>query len=67
MSTAPKPLSPDACVVHDPPVPPEEIRRYSPERDPASEQDIARYVEIEACEEVQHVEKIKDEFVLAPE
>ena len=37
---------------------------YSPIRDPDSEQDIARYVEIEADDEnVQHVELIKTEYV----
>jgi hypothetical protein len=53
------------CVVHDHPVPPEQISRYSPIRDFDTEQDIARYVELEADDEkVQHVEKIKDEIVL---
>jgi hypothetical protein len=49
-------------------IPPEEIARYSPERDPHSEKDIARYVEIEAHDEnVLNVEKIKQEFVLGRE
>ena len=53
------------CVVHDHPVPAEEIARYSPVRDPASEQDIANYVEGQAQDEtVQYVEKIKTEYVL---
>lgn len=53
------------CVVHDHPVPPEEIGRYSAERDPDAEQDIARYVHLEASDEkVQHVERTKTEYVL---
>lgn len=53
------------CVVHDHPVPPEEMARYSPERDPDLEQDIADYVEGQARdEEVKHVEMIKTEIVL---
>src|SRR3954447_18951239 len=60
-----KPQTEDECVVHDHPVPPELLARYSPDRDPDSEQDIARYVEIEADDEtVQHVELIKTEYVL---
>jgi|tagenome__1003787_1003787.scaffolds.fasta_scaffold20840228_3 hypothetical protein len=60
-----KPQTEDECVVHDHPVPPELLARYSPDGDPDSEQDIARYVEIEAIDEtVQHVELIKTEYVL---
>lgn len=52
-------------AVHTHPVPPEELARYSPTRDPDSEQDIANYVEWQAPDEtVQHVEKIKQEIVL---
>lgn len=55
----------DDCVVHDHPVPPEELARYSVDRDPYSEADIASYVEGQARdEEVQHVERIKTEIVL---
>jgi len=55
----------DECVVPSHPVPPSELTRYSVERDPHSEQDIAHYVEIEARDEkVQHVEKVKHEVVL---
>lgn len=55
----------ESCTVHDHPVPPEEIARYSPVRDPDAEQDIANYVEGEAPDEiVRHVEKIKTEYVL---
>jgi hypothetical protein len=53
------------CVVHDHPVPPEELSRYSVDRDPYSEADIASYVEGQAPdEEVQHGERIKTEVVL---
>lgn len=37
-----KPQEDDECIVHDHPVPPEEMGRYSVERDPATEQDIAK-------------------------
>ncbi len=47
------------------PVPAQELARYSPERDPHSEQDIANYVEGQAPDEtVQNVEKVKQEVVL---
>jgi hypothetical protein len=53
------------CVVHDHPVPPSELGRYSVDRDPHSERDIASYVEIQAAgETVQHVERVKREIVL---
>jgi hypothetical protein len=56
------------CVVHDHPVPPGVLRRYSPERDPDSEQDVTRYVEGQANDElVQQVERIKVEYVLGEE
>ena len=55
----------DDCVVHDHPVPPKELARYSVDRDPYSEADIASYVEGQAREEaVQHVERIKTEVVI---
>lgn len=55
----------DECTIPSHPVPAEELARYSPTRDPHSEQDIARYVELEAADEtVQHVERIKTEIVL---
>lgn len=58
--------SPDTeCVVHDHPVPPEEVGRYSVERDSAAEQDIANYVHGQAKDEtVQHVERIKTEYIM---
>jgi hypothetical protein len=53
------------CEVHSLSLPDKFSERYSPDRDPASEKDIARYVEIEARDEnVQHVELVKTEFVL---
>jgi hypothetical protein len=55
----------DECVVPTHPVPPEELHRYSPERDVLAEQDIAGYVEWQASDEaVQHVEQVKREVVL---
>jgi hypothetical protein len=46
-------------------VAPEELGRYSAERDPAAEQDIAHYVHLEASDEtVQHVERMKTEYIL---
>lgn len=53
------------CIVPSHPVAAEVLARYSPERDPHSEQDIANYVEAETHDEaVQNVEKIKQEVVL---
>ena len=53
------------CVVHDHPVPASELGRYSVDRDPHSEQDIANYVEGQARDEiVHHVERVKREVVL---
>lgn len=55
----------DDFVVHEHPLPPEEIGRYSPTRDPDAEQGIADYVEGQARDEtVQHVERVKAEYVL---
>lgn len=63
--TAPHPMIDDNCVVHDHPVPPEEMTRYTFERDPDSENDIASYVESQTRDEtVHHVERIKTEYVL---
>jgi hypothetical protein len=45
-------------------VPPSLVKRYSPTRDPDSEQDIARYVEYESREHVLHVELLKTEYIL---
>lgn len=53
------------CVVGYISLPEENSGRYSPTRDPDAEQDIARYVEIEASDEtVKHVERVKQEIVL---
>ncbi len=55
----------EECVVHDHPVPTEQLSRYSIERDPYSESDIASYVEGQAPDEnVLHVERLKKEIVL---
>lgn len=56
------------CTAPPPTMPAEELARYSVDPDPHSEQDIARYVEVEARgERVQHVERVKSEFVLGVE
>ena len=58
------PEGPD-CVVPAHPIPVEELGRYSIERDPHREKDIADYVEIEARgETVKHVEKVKEEVII---
>jgi hypothetical protein len=66
VSDKPKEVEPqDDCVVHDHPVPPEEMARYTFERDPDAERDIANYVHGQARDEtVQHVEKVKVEYVM---
>lgn len=61
----PKPLNPDDCIVPGQAIPPEEIARYSPIRDEASEQDIANYINGQAPDEtVKHVERVKTEHIL---
>lgn len=63
--TPESPTNEEECVIHDHPVPPEEIKRYSVSRDPAAEQDIANYVQGQARDEtIQHVERVKLEYVL---
>ncbi len=58
----------DDCVLPPPPMPADQRGRYSFERDPDNEQDVARYVELEADDEtVQHVERVKSEFVFGIE
>ena len=55
----------EECVIHDHPVPPEELGRYSISRDAAAEEDIADYVHSQARDEVvQHVERVKIEHIL---
>lgn len=62
--TPPTPLEGD-CDVPGPAIPAEGLSRYMLDHDPASEADIARYVEIEAYpEEVKHVELVKSEVIL---
>lgn len=62
----PNALLDSECVLPpDHPVPPEQLRRYSVDRDPFAEQDIADYVQGQARDEtVTHVELIKREVVL---
>src|ERR1700730_14575359 len=57
---------PSDCVLPpDHPLPPEEIGRYSAERDPDAERDIANYINGQAPDEaVRHVERVKTEYVL---
>jgi hypothetical protein len=53
------------CVLPSQPIPAEALGNYGVDRDVHSEKDIARYVEIEAEDEVvKHVEKVKTEFIL---
>lgn len=53
------------CVVPSHPISAEELGRYSPERDPHSEADIANYVRGQAPDEsVRHVERVKREIIL---
>jgi hypothetical protein len=53
------------CVIPPGPMPAEALGRYSVERDPHREQDIATYVESQAKDEsVKHVERVKEEVVL---
>ena len=61
----PEKLGTSDCVIPPGPLPAEALGRYSVERDPHREQDIAAYVEIEAPDEsVKHVERVKEEVVL---
>lgn len=55
---------PSECVIPQP-IPAEDVSRYSVDRDPDREAEIARYVEVEAPDEtVLHVELVKEEVVL---
>ena len=58
--------SSDGCVLPPShPIPPDQLKRYSVERDPFSEQDISDYVHTQSRDEtVRHVERIKREIVL---
>ena len=52
------PRDTDDCTDHSHPIPASELGSYHVDTDPHSEQDIARYMEIECRgEEVQHVER----------
>lgn len=64
MTNQPEKQDADDCV-HSHPIPADEAQRYSPARDYDSEQDIARYVEIEASDEtVLSAEKIRTDIVM---
>lgn len=56
----------DDHVIPGSPIPADQLARYSVDRDPASEQDIAQYVEGQCRgeEKVQNAEKVKTEIVL---
>ncbi len=57
--------SEEDCTVPTQPIPPSEIARYSADRDPDAEADIAHYVELEARDEiVQHVERVRTDFIM---
>src|SRR5713226_1637372 len=65
MSDAPTKPDGDCVLPPENHIPPAELDRYSPERDAHTEQDIANYVQGQARDEtIQHVEKVKEEFVL---
>ena len=53
----------DDCVLPDK-LPPSVVNELRINKDPYSEADIARYLEIQSREHVEHIEKIKDEYVL---
>lgn len=58
----------EECITPATPVPTAALGRYSVDRDPDSEEDVAGYVAGQALgEEVQHVERVKSEFVLGVE
>jgi hypothetical protein len=59
-------LDSDGCTPPpDHPLPPDQLGRYSPERDYYAEKDIADYVLSQARdEEVQNVERVKTEYVM---
>jgi hypothetical protein len=56
----------DACTLPpDHPLPPDQLGRYSPERDFYAEKDIADYILTQAHDEtVQNVERVKTEYVM---
>ena len=65
-SEADRPPHDDKCVIHEHPVPAEEVGRYNMDRDPAAEQDIVNYMHGQARDEiVQHVERVKTEYIMS--
>jgi hypothetical protein len=55
----------DDCAVPSLPIPAETLAKYAVDRDVHTEKDIARYVELQAEDEIiKHVEKVKTEIVL---
>jgi hypothetical protein len=58
-------LDSDCTLPPDHPLPPDQLGRYSPERDYYTEKDIADYVLSQASDEtVQNVERVKTEYVM---
>ncbi len=58
-------LDSDCSLPPDHPLPPDQLGRYSPERDFYAETEIAEYVMAEAQDEtIQHVERVKIEYVV---
>ena len=67
MSDEPKDdkLDDDCVLPPDHPLPPDQLGRYSPERDYYAEKDISNYVEGQARDETtQNVERVKTEYVM---
>jgi hypothetical protein len=59
------PVEGDCTLPPDQPIPPDQLGRYSPERDYNAEKDIADYVEAAARDEtVQHVEQATVEYIM---
>ena len=60
-----KKLDTDCTFPPDHPLPPDQLGRYSPDRDYYAEKDIADYVMMELHDEtVQNVERVKAEYVM---
>jgi hypothetical protein len=60
----PEKIDTSECVIPPGPLPAEALGRYSVERDPHREQDIAAYESQAKDESVKHVERVKEEVVL---
>jgi len=57
--------SEDECVIHEHPVPPQELARYRSNPDVDAELDVVNYIHGQAQDEtVQHVERVKTEYVM---